>query len=52
MKLALLKLKSIIQQDHTDGAALAAGYDSSDHGDSGSDQGSIAGMGRTDSPKI
>jgi len=49
MKLALLKLKSIVQQDQTDGSALAIGYDSSDHDDSGSDRGS---MTRGHSPKI
>ena len=43
MKLALLKLKSIVQQDQTDGSALAAGCDSSDHDDSGSDRGSMTG---------
>ena len=47
MKLVILKLKSIIQRDQTDGAAVGEDYNSSEHEDSGSEKGSI-----TDSPKL
>lgn len=52
MKLAILKLKSIVQQDQTDGGTLAGGYDTPEHEQSGSDQGSITGEAKTNSPKL